>query len=347
MADDDDDDAIIVPLFKASQEPTWRARVIGSTPLYYCGGSDPHSDRPPHVRAASSLSWLGRRLTAIQDDANFVALIDLQERAIEAIPLPCGLSGERLFDDLRGNKHLKLDLEACVVVPAGPCELLVAFGSGSNAHRESVVTVEWADERPGSVRRFAVPDFYATLRSLVAFAGSELNVEGAVYLADDRLRLFQRGNGAARAGLKPIDATCDLVWSHLLSHIVDPARTSPPRPTNIVRYDLGMLDGVRLTFTDATESRGNVLFTATAEASPDVLRDGFVVGSVLGRISGNAVRWSPLEDFDGRRFPGKVEGICLDPVRSHRAWLLVDRDDPRVASELCEVELTGDWFELR
>jgi len=70
------DDSNIVPLLKASQEPTWRARVIRSTALYYREGSDSQLDRPPHVRAASSLSWLGRRLTAIQDDANFVALID-------------------------------------------------------------------------------------------------------------------------------------------------------------------------------------------------------------------------------------------------------------------------------
>jgi len=41
----------------------------------------------------------------VQDDANFIAVIDPQIWQVRAIPLPAGERGVRQFDDLRGNSH--------------------------------------------------------------------------------------------------------------------------------------------------------------------------------------------------------------------------------------------------
>ncbi|MBV9775184.1 MAG: hypothetical protein JO040_14620, partial [Gemmatimonadetes bacterium] len=263
----------------AAHDPSLAATVVRRTPLLYAAGPDPALDRPAHVRAGSGLAWFGGRLAVVQDDAAFVALTDPRGERVEAVTLPAGEGGARQFDDLRGNKRFKLDLEACTVVPGDEGELLVAFGSGSTPLREQVVLLADGPRGP----RVSVHDasaVYALLRECTEFAGSELNVEGALFV-DGRIRLFNRGNGAPRGDLLPVDATCELEWVALRAHLLDTA-VAPPRPRGVVRYDLGAMDGFKLTFTDAAWFDGRIVFSAAAEDSPDVTRDGVVAGSALG-----------------------------------------------------------------
>jgi hypothetical protein len=190
-----------------------------------------------------------------------------------------------------------------------------------------------------------VPRLYDLLRRQEEFAGSELNVEGAVSLGD-RLRLFGRGNGAPRDGLRPVNATCDLDMDMLLGHLAAPDDHPAPGPRSVARYELGTLGGVPLGFTDAASWHGGVLYTATAEESPDVTRDGPVRGSVIGMIDrtrDRAARWTPLVDASGAPFGGKVEGLVSEGQLSTRILVVVDADDPSAASELCVVELSGKW----
>ncbi len=111
----------------AELDPRLRATMLGRRELVYSAGADPSADRPAHVRAASGLSWLGGRLCVLQDDANFIARVDLAGGSVEPLELPAGEGGLRLFDKTRGNKHLKLDLEACLTATADDAEVLVAF----------------------------------------------------------------------------------------------------------------------------------------------------------------------------------------------------------------------------
>src|SRR5450432_1790777 len=92
------------------------ATVISRRPLYYSDGADDVLDRPKHVRAGSSLAWVGDRLAVVQDDTNFIALIDPSNQRVTAVPVPAGHNGVRQFGDSRGNKKWKLDLEACFCV---------------------------------------------------------------------------------------------------------------------------------------------------------------------------------------------------------------------------------------
>jgi hypothetical protein len=179
---------------------------------------------------------------------------------------------------------------------------------------------------------------YRLLNERRDFAGSELNVEGAA-LVGGALRLFNRGNGAPCGGLLPVDATCDLDLAALLAYLRDP-RTLPPEPEKIVHYDLGEIGGQRLTFTDAASAGGALLFTATAEDSPDAYRDGPVAGSAVGVLEDGGGRWTPLRAPDGEPFAGKVEGLAPSG-RPGRVWIVIDRDDPTLPAELCEVALEG------
>lgn len=321
------------------KDPELRARVVRSIPLLYTDGADPALDRPPHVRAASGIAWIGGVLAVVQDDSNFIALVDPQTTHVHAMTLPAGPGGVRLFGTDRGNKQFKLDLEASVALPDGPGEMLVAFGSGSTPRRERIVLVRGIPEAPW-VEVCDASAFYALLRAAHEFSGSEMNVEGAAW-RDGRLLLFNRGNGAPVDGRQPVDATCEVDWERLRAHLLD--RDAPaPAPERITRYELGDIDGWRLTFTDASVVGDALLFAATAEASPNTYDDGPVAGSALGIIDGSGARWAVIEDASGGRFDGKVEGIAPG-VRRGTMLVVIDRDDPHLPSELCEVELGGAW----
>jgi hypothetical protein len=327
----------------ATVDETLAAVVVTQSALCYADGADPLTDRPAHVRAGSGLAMVPGGIALVQDDANFIAIVSPGDERARALALPAGVGGLRQFDARRGNKKYKLDLEACVAVDTHSGTLLLALGSGSKRRREQAVLVRgWEAQRP-EVRLVHVPRLYERLRREEAFAGSELNVEGAVFLGD-RLRLFGRGNGAVRDGVRPVNATCDLDWPTLLAHFESPDSTQPPSPTNVVRYELGALGGIPLTFTDGAAWHGAVLYSAAAEASPDATRDGRVSGSALGVIDemGRA-RWTPLVDRSGALFVGKVEGVAAVSGAGDRVYAVVDADDPDAASVLCTVELRGDW----
>ena len=327
----------------ATADPDLVARVVAQVPLRYASGADAALDQPAHVRAGSSLAWITDRIAVVQDDTNFIALFDPQGRRTRAIALPVGEGGVRQFDDARGNKRFKLDLEACVATEGDDGTLLVAFGSGSTPRREYVVLVAGWERPEPEVTLVHVPQLYAALRTESAFAGSELNVEGAVRVGD-ALRLFARGNGATIDGLAPANATCDLHWPTLLAHLRAPDDTEPPALTNVLRYALGVLDGIALTFTDAAPWNDRVLFSAAAEDSPDVTQDGRVSGSAIGVIDADGrTRWTVLTAPDGRVFEAKVEGLLVHPHTPGQLFVVTDADDAEVPSELCTVELEGPW----
>ena len=306
--------------------------------MLYEGGADASLDRPAHVRAGSACALLADgTLDVAQDDASFLALVDPTTGRARAVPLPAGPGGARTFDEARGNKQHKMDLEACFAIgePSGG-ERVVVLGSGSTAARHRVVSFAPASREPPRVVELTA--FYETLGALTSFAGSELNVEGAAVVGD-RLRLFNRGNGAPRGGLAPVNATCDVPLAAFLAHLDDPARVPLPPidEASVVAFDLG--EG--LTFTDATSAGGDaVVYLAAAEDSPDATCDGPVSAVAIGVVTSDDVRYARLADDRGANVLDKAEGVAL---RGGVAYVVVDRDAPDIASDLCVVELRGAW----
>ncbi len=87
--------------------------------------------------------------------------------------------------------------------------------------RERVLVGRRLDTAEPSVELVEASSLYAMLRAERRFSGSEMNMEGAA-LVGNVVRLFNRGNGAAR------DGTCP--WTH-------PATCRSPRswPTSTIR----------------------------------------------------------------------------------------------------------------
>src|SRR5687767_14142585 len=115
--------------------------VVEQRELSYAEGADAATDRPAHVRAGSGLAAVPGGIALIQDDANFIAFLPADGGPPRALPLPAGAGGLRQFDDVRGNKKHKLDLEACVSVDTTTGVLLLALGSGSKRRREQIALV--------------------------------------------------------------------------------------------------------------------------------------------------------------------------------------------------------------
>lgn len=355
----------------ASHHPARGARVIKRTALHYSRGEDPSLDRPSHVRAGSALAMLlgrspeERRLAVVQDDACFVAIINPKTNAVKDIPFE-GVGNLRQFDDSRGNKKSKLDLEAAfgLILPSMGAEkesdeLLIALGSGSSPVRERFVLVE-SPRSPAQakVSVIQVAELYAAMRANTTFSGSELNIEGAVPIDDDIL-FFQRGNGAPSATLGPVDATARVARAPLLRRLRSASNADKYEPAleNVVVWDLGApstarSDGAsaapahRLTFTDgALTSKGKTAFLACAEDSPDATKDGPVSAVAIGVLDDRAgvAELGLLFDEHGAPLLDKAEGLAFDPDDPKRAFVVTDRDDPTAPCELLELRLGDAW----
>src|SRR4051812_47607534 len=114
----------------ATFDPALDARLMRRVSLVYSDGADSRVDRPGHIRAGSSLVWIGTRLAVAQDDANFIGLVDPVTGMSAVLTLPGGKGGLRQFDDARGNKRDKHDFEAMAAVDWNGRQYLLLFGSG-------------------------------------------------------------------------------------------------------------------------------------------------------------------------------------------------------------------------
>ena len=323
---------------KGTETHAWSARIRSRRPLFYRDGAT--QDRPAHVRAASGLTWMhvdgAQRLLVAQDDASFLALVDpfADPPHVACIALDHVVRGLRVFEKSLGNKKYKLDLEACATLPLRGEEYGIVFGSGSLSIRETLVLVS----PEGSTRIVDASALYAELIAHKAFSGSELNLEGATRIGD-LIWLLQRGNGAAKGAQTPVDAMASIRVDALVAFLEGGA---PPTLENITSYELGAIDGVRLTFTDATSTpSGELVMLLGAEASPDAIEDGAVAGAAIGRcMPGAPLAWSLLRNADGTPSRAKVEGIAPHrPGTEGRYWVVVDCDDPETPAELLDVVL--------
>jgi hypothetical protein len=304
----------------ASSRPNPRLapRLERLAALVYADGGSLADDRDGHVRSASALRRFGDRLLIVQDDVRALALQD-RDGDVEAVLLRPGAGGRRTFDTAHGNKRLKLDLEACLSLPDGRA---VIFGSGSARARERVVVVR--PDRTPQIKPAAA--FYRALRSVREFAGPALNIEGAV-CHGDRVRLFQRGNGA-NDGSPAVNAVGDLPLDGFLAWL--DAGGPVPQLRSVLQVDLGRIGGVPYGFTDgAVMNDGRIAFVACAEASADVLSDGPVLGVRFGILDHDLrVEVADVVGPDGQVSLIKLEGIETRVNDSRRFDVVADLDRP-------------------
>jgi hypothetical protein len=283
---------------------------------------------PPHVRSASALRRFDGRLVIVQDDVNAFAVRDGSD-VVRAVVLPPHASGRRVFDDTLGNKHEKLDLEACVTLPDGR---LVAFGSGSLPARERLVV--WDGRRPPTV--IAMSSLYGDLRAAVTQGDARLNVEGAA-VSGDTLKLFHRGNDLR--GAQNAVAEIELEGFERCLR----GDTERPRIACVTSIELGADHGVPFGFTDAVAlDAERIIVLACAEDSASAISDGDVLGCRIGLLDEQGLRMTDVCDKEGKRTTLKLEGIERRSGSSTDFDVVVDVDRPSAPALLGR--LVWDWL---
>lgn len=285
--------------------------------------------RPLHLSAASGLVWVDTMVYVVCDDELHLGVFSSADRK------PGQLI--RLFDGVlpgaeAERKRQKPDLEALVLVPAFrdfPHGALLAFGSGSRPNRRRGALLRLGPDGTvrGSPRSLDLSPILVPLNA----AFSEVNIEGAVVLAGE-LCLFQRGNKgqADNAMIRfPLSAVLEVLLAEHGGAIA---------PSAITRIDLGSVEDVPFSFTDAAAlPDGRVVFSAVAEDTEDAFRDGPCVAAAVG-IVGNDGSLQSLCRLD---HPYKIEGIHAQLHGNRLDLLLVtDADDAEIAAGLFSAGMT-------
>jgi len=276
----------------------------------------PAEGRPAHVAAASGVARRGDHVYVIGDDQRFLAEFSLSS------PGPGTL---RWVLEAEGDD--KPDVEALTVLPpfpGHPYGALLGLGSGSAPARDRGFA--WALGADGDLVGDPAELDLGPVYALLSHEVDALNVEGACVMGD-RLWLLHRGNRGQRTNV-----VAELSLAALLRSLAGDHRVDPHELAAVRAYDLGTLDGVGLTFSDATPIAGDLLvFTASAEATGESGPDGAIRGSVVGTI-GTDGEVRRLRTID-RRY--KVEGVHATIDTGVLDFLFVcDQDDPDTPSPL-------------
>ena len=270
------------------------------------------------VSAASGLVALPDRLCLVADDEVFLSVYGLDGAPWGRIPLfPDVLPGDHV-----GRKRRKPDLEAVALLPDGR---VLALGSGSTPARRRGALLD--PTRDTTARVIDLGPLYEQLSPAVP----DLNIEGAA-VSGDALWLLQRGNGLAR-----FNATIELDLAAVLRTLGETASLESSALRAVVRVDVGDLDGVALTFTDAiARPGGGLIFSAAAEDTLDTYQDGVCAGSIIGiLVDGQVTRHVRVNPTL------KLEGIALagDGGTGPALWLVADPDDREIRASLYRATL--------
>ena len=275
-----------------------------------------------HLSAASGLLRAGSYLYVIADDELHLGIFPAS--GLEPGKLV------RLFDGALPmpkveRKVEKPDLEALTLLPPSadfPHGSMLALGSGStqNRHRGVLLGLDAQGALSGEPKIVDLSSVFSCLSSL-----RELNIEGAAVCGDE-MRLFQRGS----KGNSP-NSIIRFSLAAFLAALNDTSDRAI-EPLAIQSIDLGGIDGVPFTFTDAVAlPNGEVVFTAVAEDTADSYNDGPCAGAVIGILDCE----SRVRRLLRLGVPLKIEGVDARAEGHNLSLLLVtDADDPSIPAGL-------------
>lgn len=280
------------------------------------------TSRPSYVYSASGLVELGNRFYIVADDELHLAVFENDSKKLgHWVRLLPG----KLPLDYDQRKKEKPDLES--IAHLGPYEyaphgalLMVPSMSRRNRINGILLTLDENGEIVGE----PLPIDFGDLRDKLKDMVEELNIEGALFL-QKKIKLLHRGSrGKSKSAVIDIDA------APFLKQLHDTHKPSADTIRGMTEYDIGVIAGVPLQFTDAVKiSDDRFLFVATAEDTTNAIDDGASLGSAVGIIDA-AGRIERVIRFDSRE---KLEGVSakiIDGTDKIELMLVGDADNEKV-----------------
>lgn len=231
-------------------------------------------------------------------------------------------------------KNTKPDLEAmCLVEWHGRTEL-ICFGSGSKSPaRDVCYRVDVTDPAsPQNVRGTGLIALYDPLRANPNVVGANtLNLEAATATGNELL-LFQRGN------ISGINAVMKYDLRAFMEYLDTPGGQLPKMDFSV--FTLPKLQNRHAGFSAAMTWNDFILFSASVEDTDNEIDDGAALGSFVGLIEKEELRWvCPVEQSDGIARV-KIEGISLVRADTTGLEVYAVTDNDQDSSELLRLQIS-------
>lgn len=279
------------------------------------------------LRSASALERVGDFYFVIGDDACDLFQLDLNFNLVGTTRLFESNTQERIA------KTSKPDLEAICCVEWNGMRELLCFGSGSKPPtRDVCYRVDVTNPAsPQNARAVALTALYDALRANSEIVGAhQLNLEAAS-CTSDTLSLFQRGNISGK------NARVEFELAALMNYLDAP--NSLPSIVAIANYALPQLKNRRAGFSAATTFQDSFLFAATVEDTDNEIDDGATLGSFIGRIGADELRWIAVVEQNDEIAPVKIEGITLLDAHDNSFQFAAVTDNDEGESEILQIQV--------
>lgn len=227
-----------------------------------------HTETLDTIPSGSGLATTGSRLFILGDDAAYLYELDLAyQLRHQYLLLPDHVHGKRI------PKATKPDLESLFLDGQGDTAALYAFGSGSKTPgRDLMLRIPL--EQPNAPQTYTLTPFYDRLTAAMDIEREQLNLEGALVMADT-LYLLNRGT----------NTLIGLSWPRFLEYLQGHLSASQLHIA-LHRYKLPTIQGKEARFSGACAVPGSrkILFTASVEDTQNWIDDGEVLGSFIGLL---------------------------------------------------------------
>lgn len=243
---------------------------------------------------ASALVAYKNYYYVVRDNSNSIYLFDSKLERIKEIEIFKG----SLPNSSKERKEQKPDLEAATIVYGNERvpDKLILIPSGSKKNRMKGALLELQVSESNDLTYVDFSKLYDFLASKVG----TVNIEGAI-AREESILLFQRGNSRnSKNAIIYLKSDLNQQINHDIVFTEDHFE-------KIIYLELGKVDGIPYTFTDAILFNQNILFLAAAEQTEDAYLDGEVSSICAGVLDLNgAILWKEELKTDV-----KLEGLLL------------------------------------
>ena len=274
-----------------------------------------------NLPSASGTSIINDTLFVAGDDSPWIYKLDHDYSIISKLKFgQYPINGEGVIP-----KADKPDLEALASFNNNDIQKVFAFGSGSIApQRDILVIVNSSSHNP---QTYSLQQLYNQLRLDKHLQNHELNIEAAA-IYKDNLILLNRGK--------------NLLIQYQLTDLLSSLKDKAPIPTpKIYKFTLPEISQIEAGFSGAAFIPGTnkLIFTASAEDTPNAVDDGEILGSMVGIIKvdklskQNQPATATLTD-NGTPLKVKAESVSILENAEHSANIILVTDSDGGKSEI-------------